>query len=56
MNPGGIMIAPVGPESHQIFQVITKSIDGTLSTKEVASVRYVPLTSANYQMGREQVD
>ena len=48
---GGTLVAPIGPDHHQLFQVITRSPDGTTTTKTITSCRYVPLTSAQRQVG-----
>jgi len=42
LKPGGRMIIPVGTWSQQLVQV-DKNLDGTISTKELMGVVYVPL-------------
>lgn len=50
LKPNGILVAPIGPEGHQIFQVITKISQQKVTTKTITAVRYIPLTSANGQL------
>lgn len=49
LKPGGRMVIPVGTYSQDL-QVIDKSSDGSISTRNDASVRYVPLTSRSAQL------
>eukprot|EP00614_Pseudopedinella_elastica_P019734 CAMPEP_0172654556 /NCGR_PEP_ID=MMETSP1068-20121228/244396_1 /TAXON_ID=35684 /ORGANISM="Pseudopedinella elastica, Strain CCMP716" /LENGTH=226 /DNA_ID=CAMNT_0013469009 /DNA_START=441 /DNA_END=1121 /DNA_ORIENTATION=- len=44
LKPGGSFVGPVGPRFHQEFLHIKKNLDGSLTSREVTSVRYVPLT------------
>ena len=53
LKPHGILVAPVGPEGNQIFQVITKATPENITTRAIAAVRYIPLTSANRQLENE---
>ena len=50
LAPGGRLIIPHGPEggSQQLLQ-IDKSINGTLTTKNLMGVIYVPLTDSERQ-------
>lgn len=50
LKPGGRMVIPVGT-LFQDLQVVDKNLDGTLSVRTETSVRYVPLTSAEKQLG-----
>jgi protein-L-isoaspartate(D-aspartate) O-methyltransferase len=43
LKPGGRMVIPVGGPFVQQLTVLTKSADGTISTKTVEFVRFVPL-------------
>ena len=46
LRPGGRMVVPVGPEADvQMLQVVDKAEDGTVSTRDVLPVRFVPMTS-----------
>jgi protein-L-isoaspartate(D-aspartate) O-methyltransferase len=45
LKPGGRMVIPVGPaDSIQSLMVIEKQADGTTRSRNVAPVRFVPLT------------
>jgi len=44
LKPGGLLVGPVGPRSSQEFVLVEKLLDGTLSQRDITSVRYVPLT------------
>ena len=50
LKEGGVLVIPVGPEhGTQKFVKITKK-DGKISEQFINSVRYVPLTDADYQL------
>jgi protein-L-isoaspartate(D-aspartate) O-methyltransferase len=45
LKPGGRMVIPVGePHGEQSLLLVEKDIDGTVSTRNVAPVLFVPLT------------
>jgi protein-L-isoaspartate(D-aspartate) O-methyltransferase len=46
LAPGGRMVIPVGPEGYagQTLLAIEKAADGTVSTRRVLAVRFVPMT------------
>jgi protein-L-isoaspartate(D-aspartate) O-methyltransferase len=45
LRPGGRLVAPIGAaDGRQVLTVVTKGTDGTLTTREVLDVRFVPLT------------
>jgi protein-L-isoaspartate(D-aspartate) O-methyltransferase len=45
LRPGGRMVLPVGPtEGIQELRVLVKQADGTIRSRSVMSVRFVPLT------------
>jgi len=45
LKPGGRMVIPVGgPYSHQFLTLVDKAADGTVATRQVLTVRFVPLT------------
>jgi len=47
LAPGGRMIIPVGPAySVQVLIVLEKALDGSISTRQVLPVRFVPMTGA----------
>ncbi|CAN6276049.1 unnamed protein product [Urochloa humidicola] len=48
LKPGGRMVIPVGTY-YQDLQVVDKNADGSISVRNDASVRYVPLTSRSAQ-------
>ena len=43
LKVGGRLVIPVGPSNAQVLQLITRSITGASSKKNVASVSFVPL-------------
>jgi protein-L-isoaspartate(D-aspartate) O-methyltransferase len=46
LKPGGRLVAPVGPpgEDGQQLEVLTKRADGSMETRRVLPVRFVPMT------------
>ena len=45
LKPGGRLVIPVGPERYsQMLKVITKNEDGSIDTRNVAPVIFVPFT------------
>ncbi|KAL8118426.1 protein-L-isoaspartate O-methyltransferase 1-like [Apium graveolens] len=50
LKPGGRLVIPVG-NLFQELQVIDKNMDGTITVRSETSVRYVPLTSREAQLG-----
>lgn len=45
LAPGGRLVIPVGPESRtQSLRVLQKNNDGTVTTRDVLPVRFVPFT------------
>ncbi|KAL7678096.1 hypothetical protein ACOME3_004324 [Neoechinorhynchus agilis] len=54
LNPGGVLLAPVG----SLFQTMIKYIkgeDGKVKEEQLMDVRYVPLTDKKYQVGNEDL-
>ncbi|MFP6584337.1 MAG: protein-L-isoaspartate(D-aspartate) O-methyltransferase [Candidatus Hydrogenedentota bacterium] len=52
LKPGGRLVIPVGPENAtQKLLVITKQRDGTLRTRVLMLVRFVPFTGENAEKG-----
>ncbi|GJN02563.1 hypothetical protein PR202_ga19925 [Eleusine coracana subsp. coracana] len=49
LKPGGRMVIPVGSYMQEL-QVVDKKADGSISVRNDASVRYVPLTSRASQL------
>ncbi|GJN27256.1 hypothetical protein PR202_gb15261 [Eleusine coracana subsp. coracana] len=49
LKPGGRMVIPVGSYMQEL-QVVDKNADGSISVRNDASVRYVPLTSRASQL------
>ncbi|XP_078440744.1 protein-L-isoaspartate O-methyltransferase-like isoform X2 [Wolffia australiana] len=49
LKPGGRMVIPVG-NIFQELKVVNKNMDGSISTRDETSVRYVPLTSKEEQL------
>ena len=48
LKPGGRMVIPVGPPFMvQQLILVTKAADGTVSTRQLLPVRFVPLTGRN---------
>ncbi|KAF8021572.1 hypothetical protein BT93_G1887 [Corymbia citriodora subsp. variegata] len=50
LKPGGRMVIPVG-NIFQDLKVVDKNSDGSISVHDETSVRYVPLTSRDAQLG-----
>jgi len=51
---GGKMMIPVGPRtSFHTLLVVTKDMNGVLSTKSMGNVRFTPLTTTDIQLGGE---
>ncbi|KAJ8771265.1 hypothetical protein K2173_026442 [Erythroxylum novogranatense] len=50
LKPGGRMVIPVG-NIFQDLKVVDKKHDGSISVRSETSVRYVPLTSRDSQLG-----
>ncbi len=45
IKPGGKMLIPVGPQFQvQQLTVVSKELDGTVKTRQILPVRFVPLT------------
>ena len=45
LKPGGRMVIPVGPErSSQVLTLVEKDLDGSVRTRPLLPVRFVPLT------------
>ena len=45
LKPGGRMIIPVGPVySVQVLILVEKALDGSISTRQLLPVRFVPMT------------
>ncbi|MDH3588051.1 MAG: protein-L-isoaspartate(D-aspartate) O-methyltransferase [Gammaproteobacteria bacterium] len=45
LKPGGRLVIPVGPERHsQMLKVLTRNEDGSIDTRNVAPVIFVPFT------------
>jgi len=54
LRPGGRLVVPVGGDLwSQALTVVDKHEDGTITTREAMSVRYVPLCSVGRQVSRE---
>jgi protein-L-isoaspartate(D-aspartate) O-methyltransferase len=51
LAPGGRMMIPVGTFDQKIY-IYDKNENGQISSEDVLSVRYVPLTSKEKQIGR----
>ncbi|KAM7479827.1 hypothetical protein LguiA_028040 [Lonicera macranthoides] len=49
LRPGGRLVIPVG-NINQDLKVVDKNLDGSISVRSEASVRYVPLTSREAQL------
>lgn len=49
LKPGGRMVIPVG-NIFQELKVVDKRLDGSVTTRDETSVRYVPLTSREAQL------
>src|SRR6185295_7267483 len=48
LAPGGIMVIPVGqPFATQALMLVNKDADGSVRSKNLAAVRFVPLLSAD---------
>ncbi|MEE8499650.1 MAG: protein-L-isoaspartate O-methyltransferase, partial [Kiloniellales bacterium] len=48
LKPGGRMVIPVGPAFMvQQLVLVTKAADGTVSSRQLLPVRFVPLTGRN---------
>ena len=43
LKPGGIMVIPVGEGREQIMKKIIKSVDGTCTTEEFGTFKFVPM-------------
>lgn len=43
LNPGGIMVIPVGPDDVQIMTTVTKMADGAFLKREHGAFRFVPM-------------
>jgi protein-L-isoaspartate(D-aspartate) O-methyltransferase len=48
LKPGGRMVIPVGPlfQTQQLM-LVEKHADGTLTTRQLMAVRFVPLTGGH---------
>lgn len=45
LAPGGRLVAPIGPSGEvQELRLVTKALDGTLSSRALGDVRFVPMT------------
>lgn len=53
LKPGGLLLAPIQyePDSSQIFMAFRKNAIGHIEKERLFSVRYVPMTSYEEQVG-----
>ena len=50
LAPGGRMCIPLGPKSgNQALTIVEKTLNGAMQTREVSTVRFVPLTRETQQ-------
>ncbi len=48
LKPGGVLVIPVGTQFQvQQLTLVRKAMDGTVSTRQVLPVRFVPLTGGH---------
>ena len=43
LSPGGRLIVPIGDRGAQVLTLVTRNVDGTVQTRTVSDVRFVPL-------------
>ncbi len=53
LAPGGRLVIPLGPYEDQYIYSIDKDLEGNLTYKKGLSVTYVPLTSVEQQLNKE---